>query len=72
MNILIIKLGATGDVVRTTPLLRRFEGKVDWVTSAKNRTLLEGLTGCNVELQVYAWEERAALAGRSYDLVVSL
>ena len=26
MNVLIVKLGATGDVVRTTPLLRRLSG----------------------------------------------
>ena len=31
-NMLIIKLGALGDVVRTTPLLRVLEGKMTWVT----------------------------------------
>ena len=40
MNILIIKLGATGDVVRTTPLLRHFKGSVTWLTTAKNSLLL--------------------------------
>lgn len=72
MNTLIIKLGATGDVVRTTPLLRRLTGKVTWVTSAKNRTLLEGLTGSNVELRVLSWEERGQIAGTDYDLAISL
>lgn len=72
MNILIIKLGATGDVVRTTPLLRRLEGKVTWVTAAKNRPLLEGLTGSNVELRVLSWEERSVIAGESFDLAISL
>jgi len=72
MNILIIKLGATGDVVRTTPLLRRLTGKVTWVTSAKNRTLLEGLIGSNVELRVLSWEEREQIAGTAYDLAISL
>jgi heptosyltransferase-2 len=72
MNTLIIKLGATGDVVRTTPLLRRLEGRVTWVTAAKNRTLLEGLTGGNVGLRVLAWEERSAIAGESFDLAISL
>ena len=43
MNVLIIKLGATGDVVRTTPLLRRFDGEIAWITAAKNAVLLEGL-----------------------------
>ena len=72
MHTLIIKLGASGDVVRTTPLLRRLEGKVTWVTSAKNRTLLEGLVGSNVELRMLAWEERSQLAGASFDLAISL
>ena len=72
MNVLIIKLGATGDVVRTTPLLRRLAGRVTWVTSAKNRTLLEGLTGSNVELRALSWEERAQIAGSSFDLAISL
>jgi len=72
MNTLIIKLGATGDVVRTTPLLRRLEGRVDWVTSAKNRPLLEDLHDSKVELRVLSWEERAQLAGNAYDLAINL
>jgi len=72
MNVLIVKLGATGDVVRTTPLLRRLKGKVTWVTSAKNRTLLEGLCGSNAELHVLAWEERSQIAGASFDLAINL
>src|SRR5262245_25926311 len=43
MNILIIKLGATGDVVRTTPLLRRFDGPVSWITAKNNLELLQGV-----------------------------
>jgi ADP-heptose:LPS heptosyltransferase len=43
MNVLIVKLGATGDVVRTTPLLRRLSGSVTWITAAKNGVFLEGL-----------------------------
>jgi heptosyltransferase II len=69
---LIIKLGATGDVVRTTPLLRRLEGPFTWITAAKNKPLLEGLDGLDGRLQVYSWEERAAIAGRHFDLAVSL
>jgi heptosyltransferase II len=69
MNVLIIKLGATGDVVRTTPLLRRFKGPVSWITAAKNKSLLEGVLD---NLRVYTWEERDALHGTIYDLVVSL
>ena len=32
MSVLIVKLGAAGDVVRTTPLLRRLNGPVSWIT----------------------------------------
>jgi hypothetical protein len=44
MNVLIAKLGATGDVVRTTTLLRRFHGHVSWITEAKNTVLLQGVS----------------------------
>lgn len=37
---LIIKLGALGDVLRTTALLRALEGEVTWLTSAKAAPLL--------------------------------
>jgi ADP-heptose:LPS heptosyltransferase len=36
MNILIIKLNATGDVVRTTTLLRRLQGDITWITAPSN------------------------------------
>lgn len=35
-DILIIKLGATGDVIRTTPLLRAFPDNFFWITSPYN------------------------------------
>ncbi len=41
MNILIIKLGSTGDVVRATPLLKCFKGQLSWLTATKNTLLLE-------------------------------
>jgi heptosyltransferase-2 len=72
MKTLILKLGATGDVVRTTPLLGRLGGHVTWVTAAKNLALLQGLSVRNDDLTVLPWEERGRLAGRAYDLVVSL
>ena len=43
MNVLIVKLGATGDVVRTTPLLQRLNSSITWITAAKNCVLLDGL-----------------------------
>ena len=69
MNTLILKLGATGDVVRTTPLLKHLAGEVSWVTAAKNISLLTGLTKT---LRCVAWEQRAQFCDREYDLVINL
>ena len=69
MNVLIIKLGATGDVVRTTPLLHRLSGSVTWVTAAKNAVFLEGLAD---NLRHFPWEARARALDISYDLVINL
>ena len=69
MNILIIKLGATGDVVRTTPLLRRLSGHVTWITTTKNIELLQGIAK---DLNCVTWEERGSVHGQTYDLVINL
>ena len=69
MNTLILKLGATGDVVRTTPLLQHLTGEVSWITAAKNVSLLTGLTKT---LRAIAWEQRAQFCDRDYDLVINL
>lgn len=69
MNILIIKLGATGDVVRTTPLLREISGDVTWITAKKNVVLFNGF---NSQVRCLSWGEREQSLDRTYDLVVSL
>src|SRR2546430_3305683 len=69
MNVLIVKTGATGDVVRTTPLLSRLDGHVTWLTEAKNTVLLEGL---NDDLRCVSWEERVRALDAQYDLVINL
>jgi heptosyltransferase-2 len=69
MNTLILKLGATGDVVRTTPLLKHLPGKISWVTAAKNVSLLTGLTKT---LRVVSWDDRAQFCDCEYDLVINL
>jgi heptosyltransferase-2 len=69
MNVLILKLGATGDVVRTTPLLHWLNGSVTWITAAKNCVLLEGLTD---NLRHFSWETRARALDISYDLAINL
>jgi ADP-heptose:LPS heptosyltransferase len=69
MNTLIIKLGATGDVVRTTPLLRQLDGPVTWITAAKNGVLLDGLSD---NLRHFSWEARARALDVPYDLAINL
>jgi ADP-heptose:LPS heptosyltransferase len=72
VKILIVKLGAIGDVLRTTSLLPGLAEKyepaaIDWVTSTISRELLEW----NGFLRrVYTWEERDQVD--SYDLVIGL
>jgi heptosyltransferase-2 len=68
MNVLFLKLGATGDVVRTTPLLSRLEGDVSWVTAEKNLSLLQGLSR---EVRAVSWEDRCKIADTPYDLVIN-
>jgi heptosyltransferase-2 len=69
MRILIIKLGATGDVVRTTTLLHVLKGKIHWVTSKENAVMLQDIP--NIDKCVI-WEESSNLKGNQYDLVINL
>jgi heptosyltransferase-2 len=69
MNVLIAKLGATGDVVRTTPLLRRLDGHITWLTEVKNTVLVENLAD---NLCCFSWENRHLIPDIKYDLVVNL
>jgi heptosyltransferase II len=69
MNVLIIKLGATGDVVRTSPLLHRLGGQITWLTARRNTVLLAGLNG---NLRCFAWEERRKALDKRYDLIINL
>ena len=69
MNVLIAKLGATGDVVRTTPLLRRLNGQIAWLTEAKNTVLLTDLTD---NLRCFSWEDRQLIPDFKYHLIINL
>lgn len=69
MRTLILKLNATGDVVRTTPLLHRLSGDVVWITAAKNVSLLDGASD---RLTTLRWEDRLAALKFTYDLVINL
>ena len=68
MNILIIKLGAAGDVVRTTPLLERLSGRITWITAAKNVPLLKSLNN----LHSVSWEQRNSVANIHHDFIINL
>ncbi len=69
-KILIVKLGALGDVVRTTPLLRVLNGEIDWVTSKPALPLLEG----NPFIEhLFDIDQFPQGTGKStYDLIISL
>jgi hypothetical protein len=69
MKILILKLNATGDVVRTTPLLRCLEGEITWITARNNIVLLDRLAQ---NLRSICWEDRETVRGEDYDLVINL
>lgn len=69
MKTLILKLGATGDVVRTTPLLERLGGEVTWITARNNAPLLEGI-GKN--LRCLTWENRDEALDTEYDMAINL
>jgi heptosyltransferase-2 len=69
MSVLIIKLGAAGDVVRTTPSLRRLDGPVSWITAESNLALLQGI---DREVRCVSWENRRHVADTAYDLVINL
>jgi heptosyltransferase-2 len=69
MNTLIIKLGATGDVVRTTPIIRKLAGQVTWITAPKNVVLLQNT---KENLRCINWEERELVPDITYDLIINL
>jgi heptosyltransferase-2 len=69
-RILIIKLGALGDVVRTTPLLRVLQGNITWITSVGAIPLLSGNRYVD---HLEAIEARCdSVLNQRFDLVLSL
>lgn len=69
MKILIIKLGASGDVVRTTSLLNVLKGEIDWITAPVNTQLLNGLSQIS---HVSTDENYETIKNNKYDLVINL
>jgi heptosyltransferase-2 len=72
MKTLILKLGATGDVVRTSTLLHRLDGPVTWVTTQNNRTILPKPGDGHHALRVLSWDQRAEVQNEEFDLVINL
>ncbi|MDO8467784.1 MAG: glycosyltransferase family 9 protein [Nanoarchaeota archaeon] len=71
MKTLISKLGALGDVVRTTVLLSELEGEVHWLTSKAAKDILNS----KKIKQVYIFEneyDKELLKQNEFDLILSL
>lgn len=67
---LIIKTGAAGDVVRTTPLLRVLKGEIFWVTAADCIPLLPEHLPQLVAVTIEEAKQR--LSGLRFDRILSL
>jgi hypothetical protein len=68
VSILIIKLNAIGDVVRTSTLLRTLPGNVTWVTAEGNTDIL----ATSDRLRCLGWDARQRALDRNYDLIINL
>ena len=66
---LIIKLGAMGDVLRTTTILRALDGPVTWVTRAASLPLLENVPQI---AELVPLDEAERLRGRRFALAACL
>lgn len=76
MNILLVKLGAMGDVLRTTPLLTELrrknpDARITWVVDAQCREVLENNPLIS-RLLNYSQETLALLRKETFDLAVNL
>ena len=71
MKTLITKCDATGDVVRTTPLLRVLQDEIWWVTASPNDSLLPRSVP-NLRHILTIGDANRALDREQFDLVLSL
>ena len=76
MKILLIKLGALGDVLRTTPLLTSLKHKyptnrITWVVDASCEEVLKGNPAID-ELLTYSKKNLQELSKKSFDLLINL
>ena len=68
MNVLIVKLNAVGDVVRTTSLLNVLGPSVTWITEDAGAELLRPLD----HVRCLTWSDRDQALDREYDLLINL
>lgn len=68
MNVLIVKLNAVGDVVRTTSLLNVLGPSVTWITEEAGAELLRPLD----HVRCLTWSDRQQALDREYDLLINL
>lgn len=66
-NILIVKQGALGDVLRTTSILNVLEGHITWFTKANASPLLE-----NIPKISCLTSDIGDIAGKRFDVVINL
>lgn len=76
MNILLVKLGALGDVLRTTPLLTALKAKhpsarVTWLVDTQCQDVLRDNPLID-ELLNYSSQNLTALSKRNFDLLINL
>lgn len=69
MHVLVLKLNATGDVVRTTALLHQLGGNTTWITADRNLGLL---TGAKLGVRCLGWGDRERAVDTKYDLLINL
>jgi heptosyltransferase-2 len=74
MQILIIKLGAIGDVIRTTSVLpglkeKYKDSKIDWVTKKESFDVLKNN---NLIGKIYLIDQNIDIKNKEYDLIISL
>lgn len=70
-EILILKVGAFGDVIRTTPILHRFkEDNVTWITSEKAKALLKNNNYINELLAIESLPP--SIYQKNYDIALNM
>ena len=75
MNVLIIKLGAIGDVIRTTSILRGLKAKfnsctIDWVTKKESFDILKNNNLINKIFLIENIDNE--IKNNEYDLIINL